>query len=575
MDSRPTGFTLVEMLASAVDSTPDGVAARFVQGAAVDAPTHTFAELYERALTAAGTLRDRGIQPGDRVVIVSPTEVGFYDAFFGTLCCGAVPVPVYPPLRLGKLEEWVARTATLVRCAGAKAIIADRRSRRLLGQVVARVAVELGVVALEELDKSAPLRGFVGPGPDDLALVQFSSGTTRTPAPVTLTHRQILANIDAILSQLPESAFAGGGCVSWLPLYHDMGLIGSLLTSMRVVQPITLIAPERFLARPVVWLEALSRYRGTVSAAPNFAYARCVEKITSAQIDDLDLSNWVVAMNGAEPIAVDTMRAFAHKFARAGLRPEALSPVYGLAEAALAVTFTPFDVPFHARHFDRDALARARASEQATGIELPSLGRALPGYEVAIRSDDRLDVPAGQVGQVWVRGPSLTDGYLDGASPTVDGWLDTGDRGFVLDDELYVCGRTSDVVVIRGRNHAAHDLERACDGVAGVRTGCVVAASEVGTGGERVHVFVEARERTDDLGARCRRRILELTNVDPDEVWVLDPGTLPRTSSGKLRRQETLTMHLRGELVPPAHVGPLLVAREVVKSALGYLGRSR
>ena len=581
--------TLTDALDQAALHRPRTIGARFLDRHGAEHGCHTFDELRQRAMAAAALLRQRGIRPGDRVVIVSPTEVGFYDAFFGCLYAGAVPTPVYPPLRLGKLDEWVARTAAMVQACEARLVIVDRRSRRLFGQVAERVSVELGMVALEKLPAEVGGRGFApaevggrgfapaevggrGSAPAErLALIQFSSGTTRDPAPVMLTHRQILANIDAIVSCLPPAAFGGGGCVSWLPLYHDMGLIGCLLTTLRVAETMTLIGPEQFLARPRLWLEALSRYRGTVSPAPNFAYARCVEKIPHHDLASLDLSGWLVAMNGAEPIAVDAMRAFADRFAPTGFRPEALSPVYGLAEAALAVTFTPFDTPFVARRFDRAQLAAGRAVEVADGIELPSLGRPLPGYELEIRDDDHQAVEDGVVGRLWVRGPSITRGYLGGGDPTRDGWLDTGDRGFLFDGDLFVCGRAKDVVVVRGQNHAAHDLERACDDVPGVRPGCVVAVSELREGGERVHVFVEARERPDGLALRCRESIRRRTGIEPDEVWVLEPGTIPRTSSGKLRRRETLARHLRGELAPPRRVGPLLVARELAKSAYGYL----
>ncbi len=561
--------TLVDALLVAAHQTPEKVGARFLDRRG-GGEEYSFGELSRRASNSATTLRRAGVSPGDRVVLVCPTEVGFYDAFFGTLMAGATPVPVYPPLRLGKLDEWVDRTAGLVERAGARAIIADRRTRRLLGRVHSASGKSARLVKLENLPIGDAMPAAV-PDPDDLALVQFSSGTTRDPAPVTLTHRQIIANIEAIVRQLPDEALEHGGCVSWLPLYHDMGLIGCVLTTLCCGETMTLIGPENFLARPRIWLEALSEYGGTVSPAPNFAYARCVEKIGPDDLDGLDLSKWVVAMNGAEPIAVDSMREFQQRFAPVGLRPEALSPVYGLAEAALAVTFSPFDRPFEATTFDRLELATGRAVPAETGVELPSLGRPLDGYDVKVCDDDGARVDEGTVGQVWVRGPSITKRYLDGEDPRVDGWFDTGDRGFLYEGELYVSGRAKDVVVVRGQNHCAHDLERACDDVAGVRPGCVVAVSHLDSTGEKVVMFVEAREQTQGLAEECRSRVNAQTGVKPDVVLVLEPGTLPRTSSGKLRRRASLEAHLAGELEAPARVGPLLIAREMARSALAFV----
>ncbi len=564
---RPS--TLVEMLSNAAGL--GGVGARFVDRR--EGATETsLPELWRRAQSSAGLFLEAGVHPGDRVVIMTPTDVGFYDAFFGALIAGAIPTPVYPPVRLGKLDEWVERTVGLLRRSGATTLVADRRSRRVLGQVMERVQLRCGLLKLEKLADHEPIHRTPSIDPDDVALVQFSSGTTREPAPIALTHRQILANVEVILDTMPEEAYDSGGCVSWLPLYHDMGLIGCVLTTLRAGYPMTLIPPEVFLARPAIWLRTLSRYRGAVSPAPNFAYARCAQKVEDDELDGVDLSSWVVAMNGAEPISVAAMRDFQRRFGPFGLRPEALTPVYGLAEAALAVTFSPLEEHFRARSFDRQALSRGEVVLDEDGLELPSLGRPLDGYDVQVRDGENA-VGEDTVGDIWVRGPSLTEGYLDGDPPTADGWLDTGDRGFIHDGDLWICGRAKDVIVVRGRNHAAHDLERACDDVEGVRTGCVVAVSEVTSEGDRVFVFVEAREPREGLAHDCRRKVRSRTGVDPDVIVVVEPGTLPRTSSGKLRRQKTLQMYREERLDPPGDVGPTLLAKAFAKSALGYLRR--
>lgn len=566
----PPAETLVGSLAAALDVS--GVGVRFLDRHE-NATTHSFDEIWSRARAAAGAIEEAGVVPGDRVVIVSPTEIGFYDAFFGVLMAGAIPTPVYPPVRLGRVEEWAERTGELVDSVGAAAIIGDRRSRRLLGQVVARVAVPLGVMKLEQLHTHEELIEIAHPRPDDIALIQFSSGTTRTPAPVTLTHRQILANIEVIVASLPLPAFDGGGCVSWLPLYHDMGLIGCLLTSLRCAQPMTLIPPEVFLMRPAIWLRAISTYGATVSPAPNFAYRRTVEKVGDDELAGVDLSSWYVAMNGAEPIAAEGMRLFTERFGRYGFRPEAMTPVYGLAEAALAVTFSSMERPYEVRSFDRESMAAGEARLQDDGILLPSLGTPLPGYELEIRDASGDAVDEARVGRLFVRGPSITSGYYRGDAPVSEGWLDTGDRGFLLDGELFVCGREKDVIVVRGRNHAPFEVERACDEVDGVRTGCVVAVSDLSSEGERLHVFIEVRTEREDLSEACVQAIRARTGIEPFAVHLVEPGTLPRTSSGKLRRRETLERFQRDELTAPSKVTTFHLASEVAKSAIGYLKR--
>lgn len=563
--------TLTGALAHAAEA--GGLGARFIDRRE-EAETYSFEEIWTRARAAAGALAEAGVVPGDRVIIVSPTEIGFYDAFFGTLMAGGIPTPVYPPLRLGRVEEWADKTAQLVASVDAAVIIADRRSRRLLGQVVGRVDVASGVVRLEDLPKHEPLGDIASSRPDDVALIQFSSGTTRRPAPVTLTHRQVLANIEAIVTSLPDEALDGGGCVSWLPLYHDMGLIGCLLTALRCGQPMTLIPPEVFLMRPAIWLRTVSRYDGTVSPAPNFAYARTVAKVDDDELEGVDLSGWVVAMNGAEPIEPGAMRDFYERFSKFGLRREALTPVYGLAEAALAVSFSRIDAVHRVESFDRDELGQGRAVVDRTtddGVSLPSLGTALPGYAIDVRSSGKASCVEGEVGRLWVRGPSITAGYFDGESPVVEGWLDTGDLAFTHDGELFVCGRAKDVIVVRGRNHAPFEIERACDEVDGVRTGCSIAVSDLTRDGERVHLFVEVRQRLPGQRATIIEAVQKRTGLEPDHVHLVDPGTLPRTSSGKLRRRETMRRHLRGELTAPPKVTRLKIASEVARSAWGYL----
>lgn len=534
--------------------------------------------IHGRARRVAGGLHRIGVVPGDRVALVFPTCVEFFDAFFGILLAGAVPAPLYPPVRLGRLDEYEDRTVAMLEAVDARLILADARVRRLLGGAVERARPPLGCLTVEELPGGEPRPVLVEEA--DLALVQFSSGTTVAPKPVALSHRAVVAQTARINGFWPEGGNRRDSGVSWLPLYHDMGLIGCVFPALERPGTLTLIPPELFVARPAVWLRTISDYGATLSPAPNFAYGLCVDKIDDREMEGVDLSSWRVALNGAEPVAPRVLRTFQERFARWGFRPEALTPVYGLSEAALAVTFSALERRFTSKLFDRRALAAEdRAVEAADGVEIVSVGRPLPGFELRIVGPGRDDLPPGSVGRVLVRGPSLMEGYLGRPRQTAkvlrDGWLDTGDLGFIDDGELYLTGRAKDVLILRGRNHSPVEVEHAADRVEGVRAGCAVAVSYLpeGADGEELVVMLEARRgvtagRFPVLAEETARAVRAATGLDPDHVEVCLPGTLPRTSSGKLRRREALRLWRAGELAPPAPVTPLRLVLATVRSAL-------
>src|SRR5438105_10345965 len=332
-----------------------------------------FAALHERAMRTAGGLRELGVRRGDRVAIVLPTGPEFMHAFFGALYAGAVPVPLYPPVRLGRLDEYHLRTARMLETCSARIVLSDSRISRLLGVAVSRARPPLGLHQVPEGPELIEAAAA-------LALIQFSSGTTVDPKPVALTHANVLANLAAIETIVPPGDEQSG--VSWLPLYHDMGLIGCLLLAVYRPGPLTLFGPELFLARPALWLRAISRNRATLSVAPNFAYGLCARRIRDQEMAGVDLSSWRFALNGAEPVAPAVLRRFAERFSRWGFDARALMPVYGLSEASLAVTFTP--------------PGRGSRSEQVEQRELPSVGAPLPGVDVEVRE-----------GRIFVRGPSV------------------------------------------------------------------------------------------------------------------------------------------------------------------------
>ena len=575
-------LTLVGLLERAGGSSRVGLR---LLDRAEEARWSPWSDIAERARRVRGGLQALGVKPGDRVALVYPTSFEFVEAFFGVLLAGAVPVPLYPPVQLGRLDEYLARTGRMLEQVGVSLVLADRRVRRVLGQAVLAASPPLGCRAHHELPDTLGAPEKVGA--DDLALVQFSSGTTAAPHPVALTHRAVTAHVRLLNSLWPDRDGLVHSGVSWLPLYHDMGLIGCLFPALERPGTLTLIPPELFVARPAVWLRAVSRYRATISAAPNFAYGLCLDRVADEELEGVDLSSWRFALNGAEPVTPRVLRAFSERFAAWGLRPEALTPVYGLSEATLAVTFSALDRGFSCRCFDRERLARdGEAVEAPDGIEIVSAGRPLPGVRLRIVDADRNDRADAQVGRVLVKGPSLMAGYLGQAEATAlaleDGWLDSGDLGFLLAGELYLTGRAKDVIILRGRNHSPHDLEAAVEAIDGVRRGCSVAVSHLpaGADAERLLLLVEARRGIPGaayaaLAEDCAAAVRRAVGLSPDLVEVLAPGTLPRTSSRKLRRAEALRRRLDGTLEPPPRVTPLRLAGSVVRSSLAMMGSER
>jgi fatty-acyl-CoA synthase len=538
----------------------------------------SWAEVESRARRAAGALADRGVRAGDRVAIVLRTEPAFLDAFFGALHAGAVPVPLYPPVRLGRMDEYVEATARMLRVSGARALVTSGSLARILGRAVAAAGpgLDLGVVDAGSLGEG-PERSVARAG-DDLALVQFSSGSTVDPKPVALSNAGLVAQVDALVALIDPTP--ADVLVSWLPLYHDMGLIGCLLGAASYPGPLVLIPPEHFLARPALWLRALARHRGTISAAPHFAYAYAAERVRDADLAGLSLASWRIALDGAEPITSGALRRFAARFAPFGLDPGALMPVYGLSEAALAVTFSPPGRPPVVERIDPASL---RAGLVAPGErEVVSVGAPIPGVEVEVRGEDGGALPERRLGRIHVRGPSLMQGYLGDPAATTralrDGWLDTGDLGFHGGGELFVHGRAKDIVIVRGANHAPEEFENCLGAVEGLRPGCAVAVGFLPEGGDGEELLLLAERvrgfRGDPaaLAEAVREAVSSRTGVRPHAVRILEPGTLPRTSSGKMRRGEALRRFQAGRLLPPRKVNVLSLVREVVA---GRLARSR
>lgn len=512
-----------------------------------DVPLATsYAEIEERSLSLARALVAAGLERGEVVPMVLPTSLEFVVSFFGILMAGGTPSPLGLPAGFGDIDNFARRTTAICRFLHAKRIII---SPGLAAMATAGSDVEAIVdpLALEgPADVVLPTIGD-----NDVALVQCTSGSTGVPKGVVLSHTSVLANVHQI--GVGVSATDDDVVVAWLPLNHDMGLIGSLLFSIYWGLELVLLSPVTFLRRPVSWLAAISRYRGTLSPAPNFAYAYASARTKEADLAGIDLSSWRVGFCGAEPISPQTMRTFQDRFASAGLRANMILPCYGLAEACLAVTFRPALAPLAVDCLDRDrlTLGEARFGDGGPGpvVNVVSCGKPLSGTEVVIRDRDGNDLPEMSVGRIMVRGPSVMRGYFDDAARTqeilgADGWLWTGDVGYMRGGELYVSGREKDIIILRGKNFVPSEFEWAAEQVTGVRRGNAVAfgVSSPVTGTELLVIACETdigvgTER-EELRRRVVTHVMQQTGIRPDAVHLVSRERLPKTTSGKLQRSK-------------------------------------
>jgi 1-acyl-sn-glycerol-3-phosphate acyltransferase len=575
--------TLTEVLAWHADATPDRVHIVLRRDTGEEAPI-TYGDLAAGAGAVAAALRERGVAAGDPVAIMLRTEPAFFPVFLGTLLLGAVPVPMYPPFRPGHLEDYAHRQAGILRNAGARLLVTFAAAARVGRLLQRRVPALESIVTADEL-AGAPADGRPpGGGPDAVALIQYTSGSTGDPKGVVLTHANLLANIRALgqaLAVRPDDV-----CVSWLPLYHDMGLIGSWLGALYHGIPIVLMSPLAFLARPARWLRALSRHRGTISAAPNFAYDLCVKRVTDADMAGVDLSAWRLALNGSEAVTAETIARFTARFAPSGFRAAAMTPVYGLAEGSVGLTAPPpgrgprIDA-ISREAFERDRHAVPAPPDEPSPLRFVSCGRPLPAHDVRIVDGAGRPAPERVEGHVEFRGPSMTAGYHRNAAQTRrvmrEGWMDSGDLGYLAGGELHVTGRAKDIIIKAGRNLYPQEIEDVAGGVPGVRRGCVAAfgVPDRGAGTERLVVVAETRAREaaarEAMRAAIVERVVDAVGVPPDTVVIRAPGAVLKTPSGKIRRTATRDAYLadpRGRARPSRRPWVRLAAAET-RLALG------
>jgi 1-acyl-sn-glycerol-3-phosphate acyltransferase len=521
----------------------------------------SYGALWRRAGAIAAGLVARRLEPGERVALMLRTERAFFEAFFGVLLAGGIPVPIYPPFRPDQIEDYARRQIGILRNAEARWLVTFSAAVRVAALLRPRVESLKEVVTTEALGREGGALPGVHRVGSDPALIQYTSGSTGEPKGVLLTHANLLANITAIGKAIALRPDDVG--VSWLPLYHDMGLIGTWLTALYFGVPVAILSPLAFLARPARWLWTLHAHGGTVSPAPNFAFELCARRIDDRELEGLDLSRWRLAFNGSEPVSPDTIERFTRRFAPYGFRPEAMCPVYGLAETSVALTVPPLG---RRPRVDRVVRERFQARREAlpappadaNPLRFVACGRPLAGHEVRVVDRARVALPERIEGRIEFRGPSVTAGYFRRPEATRavmhDGWMDSGDLGYLADGELFVTGRQKDMIIKAGRNLYPPEVEEVVGDIPDIRKGCVAAFGvpdpEAGT--ERLVVVAETRvesaARREALRAAVVERVVATLGVPPDLVMIAPPRSVLKTSSGKIRRSATRDAYLAGTL---------------------------
>ncbi len=557
--------------------------------------TRSFKRLYADVKALADALAARGVRRGDRVLLVLPTSFAWIVTFFALQRIGAIPVPSYPPAALEKLEIGLDRLTHIGNHSEAAWCITNRMLRKVLGELAFRVkslrrimAADEMIEELDDLDVSRPsMPRRYEPQPKDPAIIQYTSGSTGNPKGVLLTHANMVANIHA--ASLAWRANRKDSVASWLPLYHDMGLVGGLLFPIYWGLKLVLMSPTAFLFRPIRWLRAISEHKLTISASPNFGYALCVKRVRPSEREGLDLSSWRVSLNGAEPVNMKTVSEFIAAFGPYGYSSTTMFPAYGLAESTVAVTFSTPREAVHAESVDRAALADGHVvpSKGAGAVVVASVGKAVPGHQIVVADESGQALGDRRVGHILARGPSVMSGYFRDPEATARvlraGWLWTGDLGFTLEGRLYVTGRAKDLIIVRGHYYYAEDVERVAETVEGLRPGGVAAfavyddelAKDVALAVCETRAQTEAEEKA--MAEAVIESVADACGLVLDEVIFVEPGTIPKTSSGKRQRSLTRERYLKGQLVREKS-GRLQIANLFVRSAIGLLmllGRDR
>jgi len=569
MDSLPTRHSLA-LRRAAFGSVPEmldyaaqgetGVSFYSARGERLSALP--WKEVRERAQVMARKLIGAGFARGDRLLITADTWPGFFDAFFGAQYAGLLPVPVSIPVGIGGKDAYLDQLRRQLAASGAVAAVGIDDLAGFLAdaaQEFAAIRLHGGMGAIDSLpEKPVDLRPL---GPADTCYIQFSSGSTRHPHGVQITQAALMANLAGMTGPGGLDVVAGDRATSWLPLYHDMGLIGFLMSPLSAQLSIDYLTPRDFARRPMQWLNLISRYRSTISYSPSFGYDLAVRRGAMQVPADLDLSSWRHAGIGGDMVRADVLDRFAETFESRGFKRSAFIPSYGMAEVCLAIAFNPGGTGMRTDTVDRTVLAEAQRAEPAAdpvdshrARRFVICGKVLPGHRLEVRDERGQVLGDRAVGRIFVAGPSIMPGYFREPDASrevlVDGWLDTGDLGYMLNGEIVVTGRAKDLIIVNGRNVWPQDIEWAIEAQKVVKSGDSAAFSIDSADGERVVVAVLARVAGDEAKAALARDVAgavrEAVAVDCDVVLVPPTMGLPTTSSGKLSRARTKANYLAG-----------------------------
>ncbi len=523
---------------------------------------YTFAELRNDALVAARRLIAAGVQPQDRIALVAETSAEFAALFFGVVYAGAWPVPLPLPTSFGGRDSYIDQLRVQLGSCDPRMLIFPPELAAMAGDA-AQLAGVTGIDWAELATRDAPVADLPAASGDAIAYLQYSSGSTRFPHGVAITHRALLNNLAAHSHGM--AIRDSDRCVSWLPWYHDMGLVGCFLSPVANQVSTDYLKTEDFARRPLAWLDLISRHDGTtLSYSPTFGYDICARRMSSQTraSDRFDLSRWRVAGNGADMIRPDVMQGFVDAFADAGFQASAFLPSYGLAEATLAVSIMPPGEGIRVELVEETELSGGdhdgRRPQRYRAIV--NCGKPVRDMRVEVREEDGTPLPERAIGKIWCSGPSVMVGYFRDDAATdacmVDGWLDTGDMGYMSDGYLYIVGRAKDMIIVNGRNHWPQDIEWAVEQLPGFKAGDIAAFAITTPGGEETPaVLVQCRssdeaERTR-LRDAIRERVRSVTGMNC-VIELIPPRTLPRTSSGKLSRAKARNLYLAGEIKPYA-----------------------
>ncbi|MET0390303.1 MAG: fatty acyl-AMP ligase [Polyangiales bacterium] len=552
-------YSAADTLVSCLASSPRGSTYGF-RFRSLDASErfYSFEALEVEAQRRAAQLAQLDLNKGDKLALVIADPAEFVLSFVAAVVAGIVPVPIYPRASFKAKNAYVETVSHILATSGAKWLLTTESTKPVVEEVFQQESTLARLYTVEQLLQlpvQEPKLALIKPS--DLCFLQFTSGSTSLPKGVMVTHENLVANARAFLGPTGVNATLDDLTVTWLPLYHDMGLIGFALGSIVCSVPTLIMPTEAFGRRPNVWLETLHQSGGNLTFAPNFAYALATKRARDKDLEGLDLSHVRLAGCGAEPVNAKVMHEFATRFARCGFRREALLPAYGMAEATLAVTFHPRDTPFIVDRVSATAMHDGHATQvgedDPAALEIVSCGRAFPGHAVEIIDEQGQTLPERRVGQIITRGPSVTSGYYENPTATAqawhDGWLHTGDLGYIADGCLYVCGRLKDLIIIRGANYYPQDIEWNVAELEGVRRDNVVAFS-VQRGGEETLILCAEANSSDAPALRVAiaRKVQETTGVTVGHVAVVRVGSLPKTSSGKVQRNRTKRLFEAGEL---------------------------